>query len=152
MPDSLAPRQNQLLAALSEAECERLSPHLELVRMQPGEIIQESGCLSHHVYFPITAIVSLLYVMADGASAEIAGIGNEGMLGVPSFSGGETMPHRAMVLCAGFAYRLKSKLLRDEFNRAGALQQRSLEWAAPVIYGGQKLGSVCDSVQTLALG
>ncbi len=128
MPDSHAPRQNHLLAALPRAEYEHLSPHLELVRMSFGQILYESGCRLHHVYFPTTAIVSLLYVMEDGASAEIAAVGNEGILGVALFAGGETVPNRAMVLCAGHAYRLKSQLLRDEFNRTGAVQKLLLRY------------------------
>jgi len=119
MSDAHAPRQNHLLAALPTAEYEHLSPHLELVQMPLGEILYESGGQLHHVYFPTTAILSLHYVMENGASAEIAGVGKEGMLGVALFTGGETMPNRAMVVCAGYAYRLQSKLLKDEFNRAG---------------------------------
>lgn len=117
MAELHAPRQNHLLAALSASEYERLSPQLELVQMPFGETLYESGGPLHHVYFPTTAIVSLLHVMENGASTEIAGIGNEGMLGVALFTGGNTMPNRAMVLCAGYAYRLKSQLLKDEFNR-----------------------------------
>lgn len=119
MPELPNPRQNLLLAALPEDEYAHLLPHLELVKMPLGEILYESGCQLNHVYFPTTSIVSLHYVMENGASAEIAGVGKEGMLGVALFTGGETMPNRAMVLCAGFAYRLKSQLLKDEFNRAG---------------------------------
>jgi len=138
MPDSQTPRQNHLLAALSAAEYERLSPHLELVQMPLGEILYESGGRLHHVYFPTTAIVSLLYVMEDGASAEIAGVGNEGILGVALFTGGETMPHRAMVLCAGYAYRLKAQWLKDELNHAGgrgtcALQNALLHYTQALI-------------------
>lgn len=119
MSDLCAPRQNHLLAALPATEYEYLSPHLELVQMPLGEIIYESGCPLHHVYFPTTSIVSLLYVMEDGASAEISGVGNEGILGVALFTGGKTMPHRAMVLCAGYAYRLKAQVLKEELKRAG---------------------------------
>jgi len=114
-----APRQNHLLAALPAAEYEHLAPHLELIQMLLGDVLYEPGGELHYVYFPTTAIVSLLYVMENGASAEIAGVGNEGVIGVALFMGGKTMPNRAMVQCAGHAYRLKSQLLKDEFNRAG---------------------------------
>lgn len=127
MPDALALRKNHLLAALPDAEFERLSPHLELVKMTLGEILYESGGRLHHVYFPTTAIVSLQYVMENGASAEIAGIGNEGMVGVAIFTGGETMPNRAFVLCAGHAYRLRSPWLRDELNRSGGRRRGALQ-------------------------
>ena len=127
MPGTDSPRHNHLLAALPADEYERLSPYLEQVQMPVGEILCESGCQLHYVYFPITAIVSLLYVMEDGASAEIAGIGNEGMLGVALIMGGFTMPNRAMVLCAGSAYRLKSRLLMNEYNRAGGRRSGALQ-------------------------
>ncbi|MFA5243292.1 MAG: Crp/Fnr family transcriptional regulator [Sulfuricella sp.] len=126
MSDLCTPRQNHLLAALPAAEYDYLSPHLELVQMPLGETLYESGCPSHHVYFPATAIVSLLYVMEDGASAEIAGVGNEGMLGVALITGGESMPHRAMALCAGYAYRLRAQVLKDKFNRAGGRRTSAL--------------------------
>ena len=126
MPDSCAPRQNHLLAALPAVECERLSPHLELVQMPLGEVLYESGGELRYVYFPTNCIVSLLYVMADGASAEIAVIGNEGIVGVSLFMGGGAMSNRAVVQSAGYAYRLKSKLLKDEFNRAGGRRTGAL--------------------------
>ncbi len=127
MPDSPAPRQNHLLAALPAAEYERLSPHLELVQMPLGDVLYESGGALRYVYFPTTAIVSLLYVMEDGASAEISGVGNEGVIGVALFMGGGTMPNRAMVQCAGHAYRLKSQLLKDAFNRGGGRRSGALQ-------------------------
>lgn len=127
MPDLPDPRQNHLLAALPDAEYEHLLPSLELVRMPLGEILYESGAQLRHAYFPTTAILSLLYVLEDGASVEVAGIGNEGMLGAALFMGGETMPNRATVLCAGHAYRLKSRLLKDEFKRAGGRRAGGLQ-------------------------
>jgi CRP-like cAMP-binding protein len=138
MPDTEVPRQNHLLAALPEDEYGNLSPYLERVHMQPGEILYEAGCQFQHVYFPTTAIVSLLYVMENGASVETAGIGNDGMTGIALIMGGDTMPNRAMVLCAGYAYRLKSRLLMDEFNRAGgrrtgALRQILLRYTQALI-------------------
>lgn len=121
------PRQNHLLAALTEDGCERLFPHLERVRLRLGETLYDSGCPLQYVYFPTTATVSVLYVMEDGASAEIAGVGNEGMLGVALIMGGETMPNRAMVLCTGSAYRIKSQILMEQFNRTGGRRSGALQ-------------------------
>lgn len=114
-----SPNQNHLLAALPTAEFERIAPHLELVAMPLGEVLYESGGQLQHVYFPTTAIVSLHYVMESGASSEIAGVGNEGVLGISLFMGGDTTPSRAIVQTAGHGYRLKARLLMDEFNRTG---------------------------------
>jgi len=116
-----SPKQNHLLAALPATEFERLSPHLELVPMPLGEALYESGGRMQHVYFPTTSIVSLLYVMQDGESAEIAVVGNEGILGISLFMGGETTSSRAVVQSAGHGYRLKAQVLKQEFNRAGAV-------------------------------
>lgn len=120
------PRQNSLLASLSEDEYVRLMPQLELVAQPLGQVLHESGVQMRHVYFPTTSIVSMLYVMEDGASAEIAVVGNEGLLGVSLFMGGETTTSRAVVQSAGQAYRLKGKLLKEEFARGGPMQQRLL--------------------------
>jgi CRP-like cAMP-binding protein len=119
MPDPFHPRQNRLLAALPEEEYVRLFPNLELVPMLLGQVLYESGEQMRHVYFPLDAIVSMLYVMEDGASAEIAVVGNEGVVGVSLFMGGETTPSRAVVQSSGHAYRLKGQLLKDIFHRAG---------------------------------
>lgn len=119
MPDPFHPRQNRLLAALPDEEYERLLPNLEQVPMPLGQVLYESGEQMRHVYFPLDAIVSMLYVMEDGASAEIAVVGNEGVVGVSLFMGGETTPSRAVVQSAGHAYRLKGQLLKDIFHRAG---------------------------------
>jgi CRP-like cAMP-binding protein len=127
------PRQNQLLASLSEDEYVRLSPHLEFVAQPLGQVLRESGVPMRHVYFPTTSIVSKLCVMEDGASAEIAVVGNEGMLGVSFFMGGETTTSRAVVQSAGHAYRLKAKLLKDEFARGGLLQQRLLRYCQALL-------------------
>ena len=113
------PRQNHLLAALPADEYARLLPSLELVPMPLAEALYESGMQMRHVYFPTTSIVSLLYVMEDGSSAEIAVVGNEGIVGVSLFMGGESTSSRAVVQSAGHAYRLKDQLLKDEFYRAG---------------------------------
>ena len=119
MPSQQSPNQNRLLAALPAAEYERLFSHLELVQMPLGDVLYESGGQLQHAYFPTTAILSLHYVMEDGASSEIAGVGNEGMLGISLFMGGNTTPSRATVQTAGCGYRLKVRQLMEEFNRTG---------------------------------
>ena len=133
MPVSHTAKQNHLLAGLPAADYERLSPHLELVLMPLGEVLYESGGRLQHVYFPTTSIVSLLYVMADGASAEIAVVGNEGVLGISLFMGGETTPSRAVVQSAGYGYRLKSLLLKQEFKRAGPMMHLLLRYTQALI-------------------
>jgi len=133
MHDPHTPSQNHLLAALPPEERGRLMPHLELVPMPLGDVLYESGNELRHVYFPTTAIVSLLYVMLDGASAEIAVVGNEGIIGVALFMGGETMPNRAVVQSAGHAYRLKGQLLKQEFNRSGELQHLLLRYTQALL-------------------
>ncbi|NMG29686.1 helix-turn-helix domain-containing protein [Aromatoleum evansii] len=126
MSDSLDPRQNRLLAALPIDEYARLASHLELIPMMLGDVLYESGAQMRYVYFPIDSIVSLLYVMEDGASGEIAVVGNEGIVGVSLFMGGETTPSRAIVQSAGHAYRLKGQLLMDEFDRVGGRRAGAL--------------------------
>jgi CRP-like cAMP-binding protein len=122
------PNQNQLLAALPAELFARIAPHLELVSMPLGQVLYESDVQLHHAYFPTTAIVSLHYVMESGASAEIAGIGNEGMVGVSLFLGGNTTPGMATVQTAGCGYRLKGRLLMEEFNRAGPMMRLLLRY------------------------
>ncbi len=122
------PNHNHLLAALTPAESARLVPHLELVPMPLGEVYYEAGGRLPHVYFPTTSIVSVHYVMENGASAEIAGVGNEGILGISLFMGGNTTPNRASVRAAGFGYKLKAQLLMDEFNRGGPFQRLLLRY------------------------
>jgi CRP-like cAMP-binding protein len=119
MTDPHSPRQNHLLNALPAAEYEHLSPHLELVPMPLGNVIYESGDELRYAYFPTDCIISLLYVMENGASAEIAVVGNEGIVGVALFMGGRTMPNRALVQSAGHAYRLRAQQLMLEFGRSG---------------------------------
>ena len=119
MPERHAPNQNHLLAGLPAEILERLAPHLELISMPLGVVLYESNSQLHNVYFPTTAILSLHYVMEDGASAEIAGVGNEGMLGISLFMGGITTPSRVTVQTAGYGYRLKARLMMEEFNRTG---------------------------------
>jgi len=128
MPSSHSPNQNRLLAALPTAEFERLAAHLELVPMPLGEFLYEPGEQLQHAYFPTTAIVSLHYVMESGASAETAGVGNEGVVGISLFMGGGTTPSSAVVQTAGHAYRLESRLLNQEFDRAGIMQRMLLRY------------------------
>jgi len=127
------PNQNHLLAALPTAEFERVAANLELVPMRLGESVYEPGGQLQHVYFPTTAIVSLLYVLESGASAEIAGVGNEGILGISLFMGGNTTPSSAVVQTAGHGYRLPGKLLRAEFNRAGLMQRLLLRYTQALL-------------------
>ena len=128
-----SPHQNHLLDALPAGDYERLAAHLELIPMPLGEVLYESGVQLRYVYFPTTAIVSLLYVMEDGASAEIAVVGNEGILGISLFMGGETTPSRAVVQSAGHAYRLKADLLKDEFGRFGPTMHLMLRYTQSLI-------------------
>src|SRR6187399_1891366 len=122
MSSSPSPGQNHLLAALPAAELERLSPNLGLVPMRLGEILYEPGGQMQHANFPTTSIVSLHYVMETGASAETAGVGNEGLVGISLFMGGDTTPSSAVVQTAGHAYRLESRRLKEEFGRAGMMR------------------------------
>ena len=128
-----SPDQNHLLAALPAEEFGRLAPHLELVPLLLGESIYEPGSQLTHVYFPTTAIVSLLYVLESGASAEIAGVGNEGILGIALFMGGETTPSSAVVQTAGHAYRLQARLLKEEFGRGGLVQRLLLRYTQALL-------------------
>jgi len=128
-----SPTQNRLLAALPEAEFVRIAPHLQMVPMLLGDSLYEPGGQLQHVFFPTTAIVSLLYVMESGASAEIAGVGNEGMLGIALFMGGDTTPSSAVVQTAGHGYRLPGRVLKEEFNRAGQMQQMLLRYTQALL-------------------
>ncbi len=125
--------QNHLLAALSAEESARLLPHLQLVAMPLGKVLYESGDVLRHVYFPIDSIVSLLYVLENGASAEISVVGNDGLIGIALFMGGETTPSRAIVQSAGHAYRLVGQVLKDEFHRSGQLQLLLLRYTQALI-------------------
>jgi CRP-like cAMP-binding protein len=131
--DPHRPQQNTLLAALSAADCERLAKDLELVPLTLGQVLYESGQTMSHAYFPIDCIVSLLYVMKNGESAEIAVVGNEGMIGIALFMGGESTLSRAIVQNAGHAYRLKAQVLKDAFNSGGALSRLLLMFASALI-------------------
>jgi len=130
---SPAPKQNHLLAALPTAERERIFPHLEFLPMALGGVLYEPGDVLQYVYFPTDCIVSLLYVMADGASAEIAVVGNEGLVGVALFMGGETTSSRGIVQSAGGAYRLGGKKLKQEFHRDAQMQVLLLRYTQALI-------------------
>jgi len=132
-PTTHSPQRNELLAALSPQESARIYPHLDLVPMPLGKVLYESGDALRHVYFPVDCIVSLLYVMEDGASAEIAAVVNEGLIGVALFMGGETTPSRAVVQSAGHAYRLLGPLLKEEFHRSGGMQLLLLRYTQSLI-------------------
>src|SRR5450432_2884814 len=133
MMDSAEPRNNFLLAALPDAEWQRWRHFLEKVEMPLGQVLYEASATLTHVYFPTTSIVSLLYVMENGASAEIAVVGNEGLVGVSLFMGGESTPSRAVVQSAGHGLRLKAQLMKDEFNRAGPVLHLLLRYTQALI-------------------
>ncbi|MGV8899972.1 MAG: Crp/Fnr family transcriptional regulator [Burkholderiaceae bacterium] len=127
------PNQNHLLAALLDADYGRLAPHLELIPMLLGDVLCESGSKLQHVYFPTTAIISLQYVLKNGGSSDMAGVGNEGVLGISLFMGGDTTLSRAVVQTGGYGYRLKSHILMEEFNRAGPVLRLLLRYTQALI-------------------
>jgi len=124
---------NDLLAALPPEDLERIAPRLEVVSMALGDVLYESGLKLRYVYFPTTAIVSMLHVLANGSSAEIAVVGREGVLGIALFMGGETTPSRAVVQSAGLSFRMKAQHLKDEFARFGPLMQLLLRYTQALI-------------------
>ena len=127
------PSQNHLLAALQTADFERLSPDLEPVALRLGEILYEPGAQMQHAYFPTDAIVSLHYVTESGASAETAGVGNEGVVGISLFMGGNSTPSSAVVQTAGTAYRLPGRVLKQEFARGGLMQSLLLRYTQALL-------------------
>ncbi len=127
------PRLNHLLAALPAADWERWAPQLEWVPMPLGQVLYESGLTLGHVYFPITSIVSLLYVMENGASAEIAVVGNEGLVGISLFMGGGSTPSRGVVQSAGEGFRMRAPVVMDEFNRSGPVMHLLLRYTQALI-------------------
>ncbi len=127
------PGQNHLLAALPAEVCERIFPHLELIPLPLGQVLYESGGNLHHVYFPTTAIVSLHYIMENGASSEIAGVGKEGVVGISLFMGGNTTPSLASVCSGGHGYRLRAAAMMEEFNRAGPMMRLMLRYTQALI-------------------
>ena len=133
MPNAIESVRNHLLSALPPAQWKRWKPDLELVDMALGQVVYESGRVMTHVYFPTTAIVSLLYVMENGASAEIAVVGNEGIVGVSLFMGGGSTPSRAVVQSAGQGYRLKAESMQAEFDRGGPVLHLLLRYTQALI-------------------
>ena len=131
----LAPdrKQNHLLAAVPSAEWKRLLPHLEAVDLALGQVLYESGSTMTHMYFPSTAIISLLYVMENGSSAEIAVAGNEGLVGVSLFMGGESTPSRAVVQSAGRGFKIEAQIMKNEFNKAGPVMHLLLRYTQALI-------------------
>jgi CRP-like cAMP-binding protein len=128
-----SPHENHLLDALPAGDFERIASNLDLITLKLGDVLYESGSRLRHVYFPTTAIISLLYVMEDGASAEIAIVGNEGILGISLFMGGDTTPSRAVVQSAGYGFRLKADLLKAEFGRFGPTMHLLLRYTQSLI-------------------
>ena len=133
MPLGHEPKSNHLLAALPEAEWMRWLPQLEWVTWGLGDVLYESGTQQTHIYFPTTAIVSLLYVMESGAPAEIAVVGYEGAVGISLFMGGESTPSRAVVQSAGQGFRLKASAIKEEFNRSGPVMHVLLRYTQALI-------------------
>ena len=133
MSEKHAPSQNHLLSALPTESQDRLFPHLKLVSLPLGKVLYESGLVSSHVYFPTDSIVSLLYVMESGASAEISLVGNEGLVGIAVFMGGESTPSQALVQSAGHAYCLRASLFRQEFNNFKDMRMLALRYTQALI-------------------
>jgi CRP-like cAMP-binding protein len=133
MPSARSPNQNHLLAALAPQDRERIYPHLQLFPMPLGKVIHEAGQVLSHAYFPTDSIVSLMYITADGSSAQIAVVGNDGIVGVPLFMGSETTPSRAVVQSAGYAFRIVGHQLEAEFQRNGQLQHLLLRYTQALI-------------------
>lgn len=148
MDAAIDPRKNHLLAALPDAEWHRWQPQLELVEMPLGQVLYESGSVQPYVYFPITSIVSLLYVTENGSSAEIAVVGYEGIVGVALYMGGGTTPSRAVVQSAGKGFRLKAHIVKEEFNRSGPVMHLLLRYAQALITQVSQT-AVCNRHHTL---
>ena len=143
-PSPPNPKHNRLLDALSAAELKRIRPDLQPVAMTLGEVVYESGRELSYVYLPIDCIVSLLYVLENGASAEIAVVGNEGVVGISIFMGGESTPSRAVVQSAGIAFRLPADVMRREFKRGGGMQHLMLRYTQSLI-AQMAQTAVCNS-------
>lgn len=148
MPAEHSPEQNLLLAFLPSAERARLYPHLELVPMSPGQALFEAGGQLPHVYFPTTAVVSLLYMMVDGRTTELAIVGNEGAVGISVFVGGESTPGKAVVQSAGYGFRLRTELLKLEFTAPGPMLHLLLRYTQALI-AQMAQTTVCNRHHTL---
>jgi CRP-like cAMP-binding protein len=148
MSSPYSPKQNHLLAALPAEDFARLQPDLELIPMPLGWVLYESGSHMDYVYFPTTSIVSLLYVMETGASAEIAVTGNDGLVGISLFMGGESTPSRAVVQSGGDGYRLKEDVLKREFATGGRLQRLALRYTQALLTQMSQT-AVCNRYHTV---
>lgn len=150
VPDALPsiPQQNLLLAACAQAEFERIAPHLELIPMLLGDVLYDAGDVQQYAYFPTTAIISMHHELENGGSAEVAGVGNEGMLGIALFMGGSSTPDRAVVLTGGFGYRLKANILLQEFNRAEGVMRLLLRYTQALMTQLSQT-AVCNRHHTL---
>lgn len=142
------PTGNRLLARLPQEEYERLLPHLEHVSFGLGEVVYESGGQMGHIYFPTTAIISLLYMMENGSSAEMGVAGNEGLVGIALFMGGNTVPNRAVVQSAGEAFRMKAQMLQEEFARGGMFQRLLLRYTQALMTQMSQT-AVCNRLHTV---
>ncbi len=145
LPD---PKRNLLLAALPAAQWKRWSPHLEVLDLPLGHVLYEAGGTMKYVYFPSTAIVSLLYVMENGASGEIAVVGSEGLVGVSLFMGGGSTPSRGVVQSAGQGFRLKAELMKEEFDKGGPVMHLLLRYTQALITQMSQT-AVCNRHHTL---
>ena len=148
MDASADPKKNHLIAALPEADETRWVRHLQAIELPLGLVLYEPGATLSHVYFPTTAIVSLLYVMENGASAEIAVVGNEGLVGISLFMGGESTPSRAVVQSAGLGFRMKAEILKEEFDQSGPVQHLLLRYTQALITQMSQT-AVCNRHHTL---
>ncbi|MEO6626465.1 MAG: Crp/Fnr family transcriptional regulator [Burkholderiaceae bacterium] len=143
------PMQNRILAALPGAQLDRLLPQLECVKMTAGEVVDEYGRHAEYVYFPVTSIVSLRYDMEDGASAEVAIVGKEGMVGVGHFMAGETLPGLSIIQATGYGFRLPSRALREQFERSKALQHALLCYTQALIIEIAQ-NAVCNRLHSIS--
>ncbi len=141
-------RNNHLLTCLPVVILEKLLPHLDYIQMPLGKVLYESGAIQNYVYFPVTSIVSLLYFLENGGSAEIAVVGNEGVVGISLFMGGETTPSCAVVQSAGYGYRLPAGCIKEEFNKGGPLMHLLLRYTQALITQMAQT-AVCNRHHTL---
>jgi len=148
MENNVSEDLNYIFHSISETEWERLLPHIERVEIHLGKILYEPGTKMSHVYFPTTAIVSLFYALENGSSAEIAVVGNEGIVGISIFMGGESTSSRAVVQSAGFGYRIRSSIFLEEFNRSGPMMHLLLRYTQTLITQMCQT-SVCNRHHTL---
>lgn len=148
VPQTPDPKQNFILAALPKKDYERILPDLQYIEMPVGMTMSESGDHVNYLHFPVAGIVSLIYVLEDGSSSEVALVGNEGLVGISIFMGGESMPSSTEVQCAGGAYRLSRKIMKQEFALGGKLQHLALLYTQALICQTSQT-AVCNQHHTL---